>query len=108
ASVLVDAIAPSVSSVNVPANSTYVSGQNFDFAINFDENITVNTGGGTPQLALTVGAITRQAVYLSGSGTSSLLYRYTVQNGDDDSDGIAIGSLASNGGTLRDAAGNNA
>ena len=108
ASVLVDAVAPAVSSVNVPANATYVSGQNLDFTINFDDSITVNTGGGTPQLALTIGATTRQAVYQSGSGTSSLLYRYTVQNGDADSDGIAIGTLASNGGTLRDAAGNNA
>ncbi|WP_232279989.1 Ig-like domain-containing protein [Shewanella denitrificans] len=108
ASVLVDAVTPIVSSVNVPANTTYVSGQNLDFTINFDENITVNTGGGTPQLALIIGATTRQATYLSGSGTSSLLYRYTVQNGDTDSDGIAIGSLASNGGTLRDGAGNNA
>jgi hypothetical protein len=108
ASVLVDATAPTVSSVNVPANATYVSGQNLDFTINFDENITVNTGGGTPQLALTIGATTRQATYQSGSGTSSLLYRYTVQNGDADSDGIAIGTLATNGGTLRDGAGNNA
>jgi large repetitive protein len=105
---LVDATAPTITSVNVPANGTYVSGQNLDFSINFDENITVNTAGGTPQLALTIGATTRQAVYQSGSGSSSLLYRYTVQSGDADNDGIAIGSLASNGATLRDGAGNNA
>ncbi|WP_156885913.1 tandem-95 repeat protein [Rheinheimera baltica] len=106
--VLVDAAAPTVASVSVPANATYISGQNLDFTINFSENITVNTGGGTPQLAITVGATTRQATYISGSGTSALLFRYTVQAGDSDTDGISIGTLAANGGTLRDAVNNDA
>ncbi|MDP5152086.1 hypothetical protein, partial [Rheinheimera baltica] len=107
-SVLVDASAPAVASVSVPANATYVSGQNLDFTINFSENITVNTGGGTPQLAITVGATTRQATYISGSGTSALLFRYTVQTGDSDTDGISIGTLAAYGGTLQDAVNNDA
>ena len=108
-SVLVDAVAPTISSVSVPANGTYVTGQNLDFTANTSENVTVNTTGGTPQLAVTVGATTRQAVYLSGSGTSALVFRYTVQAGDLDTDGIAVGSsLDANGGTLRDAAGNDA
>ncbi len=107
-SVLVDAAAPSTTSVSVPANATYIAGQNLDFTVNFDENITVNTTGGSPQLAITVGATTRQAQYVSGSGTSALLFRYTLQAGDNDTDGIAIGSLSANGGTLRDAASNNA
>ncbi|WP_205313735.1 beta strand repeat-containing protein, partial [Rheinheimera maricola] len=106
--VLVDASAPTVASVTVPANATYISGQNLDFTINFNENVTVNTGGGTPQLAITVGATTRQANYTSGSGTSALLFRYTVQAGDNDTDGISIGSLSANGGTLRDTGNNDA
>ncbi|WP_438710372.1 beta strand repeat-containing protein [Aquimarina muelleri] len=105
--VLVDAVAPTITSVTVPANATYIAGQNLDFTINTNENITVNTAGGTPQLSLTIGATTRQAVYQSGSGTSALLFRYTVQAGDLDTDGIAVGTLAANGGTLADAAGNN-
>ena len=107
-SVLIDAAAPSTTSVTVPANATYIAGQNLDFTVNFDESVTVNTLGGAPQLAITIGATTRQAVYVSGSGSSSLLFRYTVQSGEKDSDGIAIGSLVANGGTVRDAAGNNA
>ncbi|WP_166838575.1 Ig-like domain-containing protein [Rheinheimera pleomorphica] len=107
ANVLVDAVAPTVSSVSVPANATYSSGQNLDFTVNSSENITVDTGGGTPQLALTIGATTRQATYLSGSGSSALVFRYTVQAGDSDSDGIAVAaSIDTNGGTMRDAAGN--
>ncbi len=104
----VDAVAPTVSSVLVPTNATYISGQNLNFTINFSEAVTVNTGGGTPQLALTIGSTTRQAAYLSGTGTSAFVFRYIVQAGDLDSDGIAIGSLALNGGTIRDGASNNA
>ncbi|WP_166642919.1 MBG domain-containing protein, partial [Sunxiuqinia elliptica] len=106
--VLVDAVAPTVTSVSVPANATYVAGQDLDFTINFDEAVTVNTTGGTPQIALTIGATTRQASYQSGSGSSALAFSYTVQAGDLDTDGIAVGSLAVNGGTIKDVAGNNA
>ncbi|MDX8553185.1 T9SS type A sorting domain-containing protein [Tenacibaculum sp. 1B UA] len=106
--ILVDAVAPTVTSVNVPANSTYISGQNLDFTVNFNENTIVNTAGGTPQIAITIGATTRQATYQNGSGTSALLFRYTVQAGDLDTDGIAIGALAVNGGTLKDAVNNDA
>lgn len=102
----VDNIQPAVSSVGVPADATYGEGQNLDFTVNTSENVTVNTAGGTPQISLTIGATTRQATYISGSGTSALVFRYTVQSGDNDTDGIAVGSLSPNGGTLRDGAGN--
>jgi len=100
-----DAAAPTVTSVTVPSNATYIAGQNLDFTINFSESVTV---GGTPQLSLTIGSTERQAVYQSGSGLGALLFRYTVQPGELDNDGIAVGTLAANGGTLRDAVGNNA
>ncbi|CAM1368851.1 Por secretion system C-terminal sorting domain-containing protein (modular protein) [Tenacibaculum sediminilitoris] len=106
--VLVDGVAPTVTSVSVPTDGNYLTSQNLDFTVNFDENITVNTTGGTPQIVITIGATTRQAVYLSGSGTSALVFRYTVQAGDSDTDGIAVGTLAANGGTLKDAASNDA
>jgi hypothetical protein len=41
---------------------------------------------------LTIGSTTRYATYVSGSGSASLLFRYTVQAGDLDSDGIAVAS----------------
>ncbi|SNY49496.1 autotransporter-associated beta strand repeat-containing protein [Arsukibacterium tuosuense] len=106
--IVVDGVAPTVSSVSVPANATYISGQNLDFTANFNDNVTVNTGGGTPQLSITIGATTRQATYQSGSGTGALLFRYTIQAGESDSNGIAVGVLSANGGTLRDAASNDA
>ncbi|WP_313025717.1 DUF4347 domain-containing protein [Pseudomonas lopnurensis] len=52
--ILIDGAAPSVGSVSVPANGTYVAGQNLDFTVNFDEAVTVDTGGGVPRLAVTL------------------------------------------------------
>ncbi|MBO3700895.1 S-layer family protein, partial [Roseivirga sp. E12] len=101
----VDAVVPTVTSLAVPADGTYTTGQNLDFTVNFDEAVTVT---GSPQLSLTVGSATKQAVYQSGSGSTALLFRYTAQSGDEDTDGIALGTLATNGGTLQDGAGNGA
>src|SRR5438105_4491722 len=108
-SVLVDTRAAVISSVTGPANGSYRAGQNLDFTANFSENVTVNTGGGTPTIGLTIGATARNAAYVSGSGSSSLLFRYTVQAGDNDSDGIVSASpIVLNGGTIKDIAGNDA
>lgn len=106
--VSVDATAPAINSVSVPANGTYYTGGALDFTVNFSEALTVDTSGGTPRIALVVGATTRYAEYQSGSGTSALVFRYVVQNGDADANGVTIGALSANGGLLRDAAGNNA
>ncbi|MDL0431355.1 Ig-like domain-containing protein [Marinobacter sp. TBZ242] len=106
-SVLVDAVNPTVSSVSVPSNDRYVAGESLDFTVNASENVTVNTAGGTPQIPLSVGSTTRYASYISGSGTSALAFRYTVQAGDEDADGVVVSAAVDpNGGTLQDGAGN--
>lgn len=106
--ITVDTSMPSVNSVAVPGDATYNSGSPLNLTVNFDENVTVDTSGGIPSIAIVVGATTRQAVYVSGSGSSSLVFRYVVVNGDTDTNGITIGALSANGGTLKDTAGNNA
>src|SRR5205814_9823334 len=51
----------------------------------------------------------RTASYLSGTGTSALVFRYIVQPGDNGTDGIAaISPIGLNGGTIKDSAGNDA
>ncbi|MFN9528923.1 MAG: Ig-like domain-containing protein [Pseudomonadaceae bacterium] len=104
----IDSKAPAITSVGVPANGTYVAGDALDFTVNFDEAVTVDTAGGTPRLAITLDTGgTVYANYLSGSGSTALVFRLTIANGQQDSNGIAIGTnLQSNGATLRDAAGN--
>ncbi|GGG79225.1 hypothetical protein GCM10007415_09220 [Parapedobacter pyrenivorans] len=104
--VVVDDVAPTVSSVAVPANATYVAGQNLDFTINVSENITVT---GTPQLPLTIGTASVNATYNAGGSTATaLLFRYTIQPGDMDTDGIELDNgITLNGGTIADGADNN-
>ncbi|PPK99905.1 Ig-like domain-containing protein [Parapedobacter indicus] len=107
--VFVDGVAPSVTSVDVPANDTYGIGEPLNFTVNFDEAVTVNTGGGSPRFPLTIGTDTRYATYQSGSGTSALEFTYTVGAGDNDINGIVVGTaIELNGSTLQDAAGNSA
>ena len=101
-----DTTAPVVSSVTVPTNGTYLPGTYLDFTVNFSESVAVT---GSPYISLTIGLDSRNAIYQSGSGTTALVFRYTVQADDSDSDGITVGtSLNASGGTIRDAAGNDA
>lgn len=90
-------LAPIVSSVSVPSNGTYSTGQSLIFTVNFYGNVTVT---GTPRIALTIGSSTVYASYTSGSGTSALVFSYTLQSGDTDSDGITVGEMGLNGGTI--------
>ncbi|WP_193747550.1 Ig-like domain-containing protein [Cellvibrio sp. OA-2007] len=101
-----DVTPPTVTSVSAPSNATYSTGQSLSFTVNTSENVIVNTGGGTPGIALTIGATTKYATYSSGTGTSALVFSYVVESGLLDSDGIDVGVLAANGGTLKDAANN--
>ncbi|WP_425928250.1 DUF4347 domain-containing protein [Pseudomonas sp. NyZ201] len=106
--VLIDALAPTVSSVGLPATGTYNAGDVLRFTVDASENVIVDTSSGTPRLALNIGGVTRYASYVSGSGTSALVFEYTVQAGNNASAGIGLpGSIDLNGSTLRDAAGNN-
>ncbi|AZI27898.1 hypothetical protein EA772_01985, partial [Pedobacter sp. G11] len=105
----IDKIAPSVTSVAVPANGTYTASQNLDFTVNFSEAVTVDATLNTPFIALTLNTGgTVRANYISGSGTSALVFRYTIASTDRDLDGIVLGALNINGATIRDAVGNNA
>ena len=99
--VLVD-VAPRVSSVAVPANDNYTTGEHLDFLVNFTDSVVVT---GSPFLNITIGATPRQAALNSGDGTSQLRFRYTVQSGDNDEDGVSVGTLNKNSGTIKSSAG---
>ena len=89
-----------------PAGGAYAAGAALTFFVPMSEVVTVI---GTPQIPLTVGSATRQAVYVGGTGTASLTFRYTVAAGDNAPAGIVVGNaIGLNGGTIRDAANNDA
>ncbi|MBR7748503.1 DUF4347 domain-containing protein, partial [Undibacterium baiyunense] len=102
-----DTNTPAISSVTAPANTTYTAGQHLDFTVNFDENVVVI---GTPSIPLTLDSGgTVNASYFGGSGSSALVFRYTIANGNADTNGVTLGTnIVSNGGSIKDAGGNNA
>jgi len=103
-----DSTNPTVSNVSATnPNGTYTTGDTIHVTIQFSESVTVT---GTPRLQLETGATDEFANYVSGSGTNTLTFDYTVVSGDasSDLDYTSTGALTLNGGTIKDAAGNNA
>ncbi len=120
--------APSVSLLAITsapaARQTYSGGEAIEITVTFSESVTVT---GTPQLWLRFysnGPYGRAAQYVSGSGTTALVFRHVVTEGisrivagflrllgytappfgDEDSDGLSIvaDALDLNDGTIRD------
>ncbi|QGW66406.1 autotransporter domain-containing protein [Lysobacter soli] len=89
--------APQVTSVAVPANGLYGPGQNLDFTVTWDQNVAVT---GTPRIALTIGSTTVQATYVANPTASTAVFRYTVLAGQMDANGITVGALSLNGGSI--------
>ena len=106
----VDTTAPAVSTVEITSTGPYALNEVIEVTVTFTEAVTVDTTGGTPQITLTVGSTARSTIAVTGTGTATLVFTYTVQVGDSDGDGVEIAAdaLAPNGGTIQDAAGNNA
>ena len=76
------------------AGSTYRRGETVEVGVTFADRVLVERSRGTPTLALTVGAATRRAAYVRGSGTARLVFAYAVQAGDADTDGIEVAANA--------------
>jgi hypothetical protein len=96
---------PGVTSVSVPADGVYGTGDALDFSVHTQEPVHVDTAGGLPSLELVVGGTVARAHYVGGSGSSTLAFRVTVQPGWQDANGITVGALHLDGGTVRTAAG---
>ncbi len=102
--VLVDAVAPTITGLTVPAAGTYKKNQTLSFTVTFSEPMTVT---GVPKLQVVIGTTVRTIPYALGTGTRSLVFRYTLQATDHDADGIALlGQIVLGTGTIRDKAGN--
>ena len=105
--VRVDGIRPAITKVEVPANKTYVKGEHLDVTVAFSEKVQVvepvilllrgeesteesDPGERTPFIPVTVGNRQVNAQYFTGSGTAELVFRYTVEEGDLDTDGVEL------------------
>ena len=120
----VDGVAPAISSVSIASDpgddNLYGAGDEVIVTVSFNEAVVID---GAPQMALDFDGTARTADYYDplsaikrtfGYDTlitvPSASFTYTVQVGDADADGIAIGadSISLNGATIQDRAGNGA
>ena len=86
-------------------NGHFIAGDTIVIKVNFNESASVT---GTPTLDLDLDAGAKAINYISGSGTTTLTFNYTVVGGDDSSrlDYGATNSLKLNSGTILDNLGN--
>ncbi|MFM8536887.1 MAG: cadherin repeat domain-containing protein, partial [Planctomycetaceae bacterium] len=105
AGVVVDGVAPEiVGRVLMPRAGTYRPGQTLAFTVRFSEAVVVE---GTPRIRLFIGASTREAEYVAGSGSRVLRFEYTVPavSGRGRVRPLDVGQRIL-GGTITDVAGN--
>ena len=98
--------APAVDALQFESEGPYGSGDSIEVSVYLTGTVAVT---GTPQLALDIGGVTRQANYTShttseveGKILTLVNFSYTVVAADSDSDGVSIASdaLSLNGGTI--------
>lgn len=105
---VIDSTLPGVTGVSsLEADGTYGPASVLHVRVTFSENVFVT---GVPRLTLETGTTDAVVSYASGSGTPTLTFTYTVGAGDTtpDLDYVSSSALALNGGTIRDAAANDA
>ena len=105
------AVAPSVIETPVlsapGAQGRWTPGETVEVTLAFSEAVHVDTSQGRPSIGLTLGGVqTRSAPYARGSGTSKLVFAYTLtyEDGSHTAMLVPIDSLALNGGTIRSVA----
>ena len=113
----VDATSPTISSIAITSDTgdedsildddgVYGIGDRIELTVTFSEEVSVT---GSPQLEMEIGNTTKAAHYESVDG-SAVVFSYTVLEGDEDNDGVSIGTskLTLNGGIIQDATDNDA
>jgi hypothetical protein len=101
-----DGTKPRVTSVtSSTANGHYRAGAEIIISLEFSESVFIT---GTPELALETGAAGSKARYLSGSGSRTISFRYTVAEGENspDLDYAGAGALLLFGAEVKDLATN--
>ena len=88
------------------ADAQWSEAETVGVTVTFSEAVDVDTSGGTPSIGIGLGGTAaRSATYASGTGTTELVFEYTLVSGDGSHGFMAVtpDSLALNGGTIRSA-----
>ena len=86
------------------ADGVWTPGETAEVTLTFSEAVTVDTTGGTPSVGLSLGGTQeRSAAYRRGSGTTGLVFGYTLTDADGSHSSllVPIDGLALNGGAIR-------
>ena len=111
--VLIDTLAPSVTQVVISGvNSSNQSkavldvGDKVQISLRMSE-ATIVAADSTPVFRFDLGGVSKSARYVSGSGSTNLLFEYTVVSGDNDSvGGVTAAAHGLSAATFTDALGN--
>ncbi len=97
--VIIDSSSPSIISFARPLNGYYKEGQELLFSVTYSENVNIS---GLPRLSINMGGNVKQAIYQGGSGTALLSFKYTIEAGIEDFDGLQIvdGAVSLGGGSI--------
>jgi len=92
-SVVVDTVPPTILDVSAVGSGPWITGSNLDFDVHISKNVYVSTTNGAPHINFTLNGVAKTAVYISGSESAHLIFRYVVQDGDTtDPGGLVVES----------------
>ena len=104
-------ITTTITSTPIALSDTYGVGEVIRITVTYDEVVTVNTSGGTPDLRANIGSVPGLTSFgYVGSSGASLNFEYTVLAADMDDNGIFLfgstdsqnrGDIRLNGGTIQ-------
>lgn len=98
-----DSVKPVLRSVSSPDSSTYIFEDKLSFVLEFDEEVMVN---GSPRIEFVISGVSKFAVYESGGGSKFITLSYSVEEGQQDFDGVEYSVVDLNGGGISDASSN--
>lgn len=100
-----DVVAPTISGLTAASSGGSPAVTGGVITITLDANETLVHSTGSPTLTLNVGGVTRTANF-SAITSGNVTFTYTVQSGDNDTDGITITAITIAANELEDASGN--
>ena len=99
---LVDGVPPTISDIAITSrpgdDNSYGIGDQVEVTVTFDEDVTVSENWAwvyLPRLMLNIGGKTKVAKYVVSSSPDPMkfmIFTYTVEDGDSDNNGIAVGA----------------
>ena len=94
----------------IAADGTYGRGEVIRVSVTFNSDVVVDTTGGTPRLAVSIGDEANGfnpgiMLYQEGSGTDTLVFKYRVRGRDRDDNGFHLrpNQIRRNGGSIKHA-----